>query len=66
MVSCARPATRAYLEESHGEENLRGLRLPARAREHIKVKIGGKDVEVCCEECATKLREALAKPKKRA
>jgi hypothetical protein len=24
----------------------------------IKVKIGGKTVEVCCEECATKLREA--------
>ena len=24
----------------------------------ISVKIGGKTVEVCCEECATKLREA--------
>ena len=24
----------------------------------IKVKIGGKTVEVCCEECALKLREA--------
>lgn len=24
----------------------------------ITVKIGGKTVEVCCEECATKLREA--------
>ncbi|HJZ63116.1 MAG TPA: hypothetical protein VKD70_02280 [Candidatus Acidoferrum sp.] len=24
----------------------------------IKVKIGGKTVEVCCDECATKLREA--------
>ena len=32
----------------------------------IKVKIGGKEVEVCCEECATKLREASAKQKKRA
>ena len=33
----------------------------------IKVKIGGKTVEVCCEECATKLREAAtAKQKKRA
>jgi RNase P subunit RPR2 len=32
----------------------------------IKVKIGGKTVEVCCEECATKLREASAKQKKRA
>ena len=24
----------------------------------INVKIGGKTVEVCCEECATKLKEA--------
>jgi len=32
----------------------------------IKVKIGGKTVEVCCEECSTKLREAAAKQKKRA
>ena len=36
------------------------------AEEKIKVKIGGKDVEVCCEECATKLREASAKQKKKA
>ena len=26
----------------------------------IKVKIGGKTVEVCCEECAQKLKEAQA------
>lgn len=26
----------------------------------IKVTIGGKTVEVCCEECAQKLREAVA------
>jgi hypothetical protein len=26
----------------------------------IKVKIGGKTVEVCCEECAHKLKEAHA------
>lgn len=26
----------------------------------IEVKIGGKTVEVCCEECATKLQEAAA------
>ena len=30
----------------------------------ITVKIGGKTVEACCEECATKLREAAAKPQK--
>jgi hypothetical protein len=28
--------------------------------ETIKVSIGGKTVEVCCEECAQKLREARA------
>lgn len=26
----------------------------------ITVKIGGKNVEVCCEDCAVKLREAYA------
>jgi hypothetical protein len=26
----------------------------------IKVKIGGRTVEVCCEECAEKLKEAHA------
>ncbi|MEL1265349.1 hypothetical protein [Pseudoxanthomonas putridarboris] len=28
----------------------------------IKVTIGGRVVEVCCEECALKLREAEASP----
>ena len=26
----------------------------------IEVRVGGKTVEVCCEDCATKLREAYA------
>ena len=26
----------------------------------IEVRVGGKTVEVCCEDCATKLREAHA------
>lgn len=26
----------------------------------IKVKVGGKTVEVCCEDCAQKLKEAQA------
>ncbi len=29
----------------------------------IKVTIGGHEVEVCCEECADKLREAAAAAK---
>jgi hypothetical protein len=28
--------------------------------EAIKVEVGGKTVEVCCEECATLLKEAQA------
>jgi RNase P subunit RPR2 len=32
----------------------------------IEVKIGDKTVEVCCEECATKLREASSPQKPRA
>ncbi|HEX8710332.1 MAG TPA: hypothetical protein VF730_00575 [Terracidiphilus sp.] len=28
--------------------------------ESVQVSIGGKTVEVCCEECAQKLREASA------
>jgi RNase P subunit RPR2 len=40
---------------------------PLEPKSTIEVKIGGKTVEVCCEECATKLREAAAaKQKKRA
>ena len=31
----------------------------------IKVKIGGKSVEVCCDECAVKLREANEPSKKK-
>ena len=29
----------------------------------IKVRIGGKTVEVCCEDCARKLREAASSAK---
>jgi ribosome-binding protein aMBF1 (putative translation factor) len=29
----------------------------------VKVNIGGKTVEVCCDECALKLREAAAQAK---
>lgn len=32
----------------------------------VQVKIGDKTVEVCCEECAAKLKEATAKQKKSA
>jgi len=38
---------------------------PLDPKSTITVKIGGKPVEVCCEECATKLREASAQPKKK-
>ena len=32
----------------------------------VTVKIGGKTVEVCCDECADKLKEAHAAAKKKA
>jgi hypothetical protein len=57
----------AYLSHRnlrHGEQNMIettcaacDYKLDANA---IKVTIGGKTVEVCCEECATKLKEAHA------
>jgi hypothetical protein len=31
----------------------------------IKVRIGGKTVEVCCDECAQKLKEASATARRR-
>ena len=39
---------------------------PLDPKSTIEVKIGGKTVEVCCEECATKLREASTKARKKA
>jgi len=38
---------------------------PLDPKSTISVKIGGKAVEVCCEECATKLRQASAQQKKK-
>jgi len=38
---------------------------PLDPKSTITVKIGGKPVEVCCEECATKLRQASAQQKKK-
>lgn len=38
---------------------------PLDPKSTVLVKIGGKPVEVCCEECATKLREAAAGAKKK-
>jgi len=39
---------------------------PLDPKSTITVKIGGKPVEVCCEECATKLRAASEKQRKKA
>jgi RNase P subunit RPR2 len=38
---------------------------PLEPNSTIKVKIGDKTVEVCCEECATKLREAAGAKRKK-
>jgi hypothetical protein len=47
----------------HGQENAMAERTCAACDyklddNAIKVTVGGKTVEVCCEECAEKLREA--------
>ena len=39
---------------------------PLEPQSTIQVKVGGKTVEVCCDECATRLKEAVAKEKKSA
>jgi RNase P subunit RPR2 len=58
---------RGRLEEnSMAKKTCAACDYPLDPASTIKVKIGGKTVEVCCEECATKLREASAKQKKSA
>jgi hypothetical protein len=46
-------------ERCHGRENLCGL-LCKLDKNCIKVKLSGTTVEVCCDECAQKLKEAQA------
>jgi RNase P subunit RPR2 len=62
------PQNEGELEESAmAKKTCAACDYPLEPKSTIEVKIGGKTVEVCCEECATKLREAAtAKQKKRA
>jgi RNase P subunit RPR2 len=66
MVSFACPDARARKERPMTKKTCACCDYPLEPNSTIKVKIGGKDVEVCCEECATKLREASARQKKKA
>jgi RNase P subunit RPR2 len=54
------------METSMAKKTCAACDYPLEPNSTIKVKIGGKTVEVCCEECATKLKEASAKQKKSA
>jgi RNase P subunit RPR2 len=65
MVCWAHPKSGA-METPMTKKTCAACDYPLEPASTIQVKIGGKTVEVCCEECATKLREASAKPQKRA
>lgn len=67
MVSCHCPGMRAKPKETAvTKKTCACCDYPLDPKSTITVKIGGKPVEVCCEECATKLREASEKQKKKA
>jgi ribosome-binding protein aMBF1 (putative translation factor) len=59
MAYCSHPKLRADKEKVMAERTCAACdyKLDGNA---IEVKIGGKTVEVCCDECAQKLKEAHA------
>jgi RNase P subunit RPR2 len=57
---------RAKLERAVTKKTCACCDYPLEPDSTIQVKIGGKEVEVCCEECADKLRAASEKQKKKA
>jgi RNase P subunit RPR2 len=65
MVSLLHPDTRVK-ETQMAKKTCAACDCPLEPNSTIKVKIAGKTVEVCCEECSTRLKEAAAKPKKSA
>jgi RNase P subunit RPR2 len=65
MVCCPHPMN-GYKETAMTKKTCACCDYPLDASNTIKVKIAGKPVEVCCEECATKLRAASEKQKKKA
>ncbi len=58
MAYCAHPKNGAYQTESIMTERTCAACDYKLDDNAIKVKIGGKIVEVCCNECAEKLKEA--------
>jgi hypothetical protein len=63
VVSCECPDTRAFVGESVMAEKTCAAcdcKLDTNA---IKVKVGTRVVEVCCDECAQKLRESTSEKK---
>ena len=59
MAYCSHPKLRVVKENVMAERTCAACdyKLDGNA---IEVKIGGKTVEVCCDECAQKLKEAHA------
>jgi len=60
VVSCACPIAGITRRPSMNETTCAACDYPLDGNA-IQVTIGGRTVEVCCEECAQKLREAAAK-----
>jgi len=60
MVSFTHPITGIYRSNIMSEKTCAACDYPLDGNA-IKVTIGHRVVEVCCEECAEKLREAQAK-----
>jgi hypothetical protein len=59
MVSCACPIPGSPRRIPINEKTCAACDYPL-DHNAIEVTIGGRTVEVCCEECAQKLREAAA------
>jgi hypothetical protein len=59
VVSCACPIAGIYRRSIMNETTCAACDYPLDGNA-IKVTIGGRTVEVCCEDCAQKLREAEA------
>jgi RNase P subunit RPR2 len=66
MVCYAHPDPGVNEETTMANKTCAACDYPLEPNSTIQVKIGGKTVEVCCEECATKLKEAASKQKKSA
>ena len=60
MVYCVHPRWRGRDQEDHMSENTCAACDYPLDQNAIKITVGGRTVEVCCDDCARKLKEAHA------